>query len=71
MSTSSTEEQAFCIRCEKTPPDILEYSPEMTGEKLDADTYVWRNEGTLNKSNGHFYCTDCYIKVGMPLGVAP
>lgn len=60
------EVQAICVGCHKTPPELAEYSPEMTGSGLDADTYVWQEEGTLNRRNGHFLCTDCYIREGMP-----
>lgn len=33
-------------------------------------TYV-REDGTYNRDNGHFWCDRCYIRAGMPLGVAP
>jgi hypothetical protein len=65
------EVEPVCVVCKKVPTEINEYQPEMTGENLDPTTYVIRNEGTYNRENGHFYCTDCYIKAGMPLGVAP
>ena len=65
------EEEPICVRCRKHPDEIMEYQPTMTGTKLDPNTYVIRNEGTYNRENGHFLCTDCYIKAGMPLGVAP
>lgn len=28
--------------------------------------WTWYNEGTMNWENGHFACTECYIKMGMP-----
>lgn len=61
----------ICIGCDRKPPEISEYKPAATGMFMDANTYVVRNEGTYNKENGHFYCTSCYVKAGMPLGVAP
>jgi hypothetical protein len=30
------------------------------------ERYVWAEEGTLNPKNGHFLCTEDYIKAGMP-----
>lgn len=33
---------------------------------MTPDDYVWQEEGTLNQENGHFYCTTCYIAIGMP-----
>lgn len=65
------EGDPICIGCARTPDQIAEYSSEMTDSGLDPNTYVCREEGTYNKENGHFYCTSCYIKAGMPLGVAP
>jgi len=54
-----------CIGCGKTPSEIDEYiqNPE---EDLDPVRFVRENEGTYNKQNGHFACTDCYIRFGMP-----
>lgn len=60
-----------CVVCNKTPAELEEYSPEMTGENLSEEDFVRENEGTFNPANGHFYCTPDYIKAGMPLGVAP
>lgn len=37
-------------------------TPEMREE------YVMTEEGTYNPLNGHFTCTKCYIKIGMPSG---
>lgn len=34
------------------------------GQITTPDDYVWDNEGTLNTTNGHFLCDDCYIKAG-------
>jgi hypothetical protein len=33
---------------------------------MTPDDFVWREEGTLNRETGHFLCTSCYIKAGMP-----
>ena len=54
-----------CIGCGKTPSEIEEYvyNPE---DDPDATHFVVENEGTYNASNGHFTCTDCYIRLGMP-----
>lgn len=60
-----------CNGCHLTPEEIEEYWPESTGESgVCASDYVKREEGTFNPENGHFWCTSCYIKAGMPLGVA-
>jgi hypothetical protein len=37
---------------------------EITNEIVNR--WIYENEGTLNTSNGHFLCTDCYIKAGQP-----
>lgn len=60
-----------CKGCGKLAKDILEYKTlamEMGYE--DADEAVANEEGTFNPKTGAFYCTTCYIKAGMPLGIA-
>lgn len=63
--------KARCVRCGRAPAQISEYQPEVTGEEMSAEEFVWAEEGTLNHENGHFWCTDCYIQIGLPLGTAP
>ena len=61
----------MCKGCKKTPSELLEY--EMLAEEIGYDTpeeAVIKQEGTYNKETGYFWCTDCYIKAGMPLGEA-
>jgi hypothetical protein len=55
-----------CIGCNKTPEEIGEYQPEATESSLSATEYVKREEGTYNPENGHFTCTSCYVRMGMP-----
>jgi len=31
------------------------------------EQYVRRNEGTYNRTNGHFACDECYISIGQPV----
>ena len=60
-----------CVGCNKKPSEISEYVDMVeAGEYKTANDAVRNNEGTYNPSNGHFYCTSCYIKKGMPLGIA-
>ena len=61
----------ICIGCKKTPEELDEYAYWNTQSGLEANEYVEKEEGTFNPVNGHFYCTECYDKAGMPLGVAP
>lgn len=61
----------MCVNCKKKPSELDEYVDIAEEENMTPDEYVIDQEGTYNPINGHFYCTDCYIKVGMPLGVAP
>jgi hypothetical protein len=60
------EQLLVCFRCGKTPDELSEYLPESTDSGLSPTDYVLQEEGTLNMSNGHFACTDCYIQIGMP-----
>lgn len=57
----------ICTGCNKTPGDIEEYVDMAVEYKYhDVDAWVRRHEGTYNPENGHFLCTDCYVKAGMP-----
>lgn len=60
-----------CAGCGRPPAEIGEYVEAADQEEMTPDQYVQTNEGTFNPENGHFWCTACYIKVGLPLGVAP
>lgn len=59
-----------CKCCGKQPSEIGEYITFAGFENITPDEFVWREEGTLNRETGFFYCTKCYINLGMPLGVA-
>lgn len=60
-----------CIGCHKHPSELDEYDPDATGYDLTPAEYVEQEEGTLNTGNGHFLCTECYIKAGQPSRPAP
>lgn len=59
-----------CKKCNKSPNEIKSVVMGATLEMKDPEEYVKENEGTYNEQTGEFYCDDCYIKVGMPLGKA-
>ena len=67
-----------CKGCGKHPHDLSDYKYEMASnqEEFDAltdhevDEYARHGEGTYNRETGYFWCNGCYIKAGMPLGVA-
>lgn len=59
-----------CKCCGKTPNELSEYTSIAKEENMTPDEYVAQEEGTYNRSTGLFYCTPCYVKVGMPLGTA-
>ena len=56
----------FCLGCIKTPEELLEYVMAVEDTPETPSHYVKFNEGTYNRKNGHFLCTDCYLKVGAP-----
>lgn len=56
----------ICIGCNRTPPEISEYVEYAAYEEMTPDEFVIELEGTYNSGNGHFLCTECYIKAGMP-----
>lgn len=59
-------EPPLCFRCGRRPDQIPEYVEFAEMERLDPDQFVRELEGTYNRSNGHFACTDCYVEIGMP-----
>lgn len=56
----------ICIGCHKNPDQIEEYIEMAAEQERTANEIVFLEEGTYNKKNGHFVCTDCYIEMGMP-----
>ncbi len=58
--------EPVCIRCKKRPGQIEEYIEAAADEEMTPDEYVRQEEGTYNRENGHFLCTPCYVKAGMP-----
>ena len=59
-----------CKICGKTPDEIDEYVDCAKYSDCTPEEFVVSQEGTYNSANGLFYCTDCYIKIGMPYGIA-
>lgn len=56
-----------CVRCLKTPDEIPEYVIMAEAEGYASPTQaVQMDEGTYNRENGHFACTECYIAMGQP-----
>ena len=56
-----------CKVCGKQPLEIKEYIQYGKEEGLTPEEFVIQNEGTYNRLTGKFYCTSCYIAIGMPL----
>lgn len=56
----------LCTGCNKTPREIEEYREAAMINGTTPDDYVRENDGTYNKTNGHFLCTNCYIEAGQP-----
>lgn len=56
----------ICQGCQRPPHEINEYIDAAAEAKLTADEYVRKEEGTYNPDNGHFLCTVCYMRAGMP-----
>jgi hypothetical protein len=73
-------DRPVCTGCGRGPDHIYEYQELVESEGYEDDVVsglsaaelaVIRGEGTYNDANGHFWCTECYVKAGMPLGKAP
>ena len=61
------------IKCKiykRKPEEIGEYTCAAKRENMIPEEYVKTEEGTYNPRTGLFYCTECYIRIGMPLGLA-
>lgn len=69
----ATPKTPRCVGCGKAPSDLAEYvnAARKQDPPLSPLDYVLRNEGTLNETNGHYRCTECYIRSGQPPGKAP
>ena len=65
--------EVWCFRCERSPILIDEYREMVREEDWDVTPLacigaVVTYEGTYNKANGHFCCTECYLAIGSPVG---
>jgi len=60
----------LCKICKRTPDEIQEYIDVGKEDNMSPDDFVISGEGTYNSDTGFFYCTECYCKIGMPLGKA-
>lgn len=63
----------FDPNCQRFAAEMTDYDIWLEGKPTKAKriAYVLDEEGTYNRITDHFYCDDCYIKLGQPLGVAP
>jgi hypothetical protein len=59
-----------CKECGRKPSEIQEYIEAAKEYECTPEEFVWREEGTYNGLTGKFWCTECYVKLGMPLGKA-
>lgn len=59
-----------CLKCGKKPEELQEYVDAAHEEECSVEEYVIRSEGTFNHNTGYFWCTPCYVEIGMPLGKA-
>lgn len=60
-----------CSGCGLPPEQIGEYIGIAAEYDITPTQFVILEEGTYNPVSGHFWCTDCYIEAGVPLGTAP
>lgn len=63
--------EPFDPYCNRAPSQIDECVDHAADIGLTPDDWVRQNEGTYNPHNGHFACTECYIKIGMPANPYP
>jgi len=66
MTTTQYHGIMRCNGCKKQPAELSEYVEAGRENGMSAEKWCHDEEGTLNRMNGHFLCTDCYINAGMP-----
>lgn len=59
-----------CKNCGREPKNITEYIIGAKEEGMTPNQFVREQEGTYNPRTDLFYCTKCYIELGMPTGKA-
>lgn len=59
-----------CKECNRKPEKIRDYIFLAKDMKKTPDEAVIYGEGTYNEETGKFYCTECYVMLGCPLGTA-
>lgn len=55
-----------CIGCGRIPDEIDDYSGIATDSGMMNTQFVIHEEGTYNRTNGHFACDGCYLALGSP-----
>lgn len=53
-------------KCERWAEQIPEIMSLARSKAMRPEMFVVAEEGTYNPENGHFLCTSCYIREGMP-----
>jgi hypothetical protein len=66
--TASDRPVLLCPSCERAPAQIPDIVAIAAQEGMIPDNYVWAEEGTLNRDNGHFLCDGCFIAEEMRIG---
>lgn len=60
-----------CAECGRKPRELSEYVEMARFNNESPSQFVRREEGTYNPISGQFWCTECYIRIGQPMGGAP
>ena len=60
--------EPVCVGCNLRPHELRCYTTldVITSGEMTPNEYVYYEEGTYNRANGHFLCDWCYITAGMP-----
>ena len=69
MKDNSINKTPICKICGKSAGELTEYITA-AAENNTTPEAIAKGDGTYNYFTGKFYCTQCYIKIGMPLGTA-
>lgn len=58
--------EPVCVGCDEYAANLDEYVQMGAENDMGAAAFVRAEEGTYNRTNGHFLCTACYIAAGSP-----
>lgn len=57
----------ICKGCSKRPHELEEFREMADIFEMTAEAYIEAHEETFEAQTRRFFCTDCWLKAGMPV----